>query len=91
MNFNPFRIIKLLLGLFICIGLGLTIFMIVQSIKVTGAYMVSELIVIFPSIILYGLTNGEAISIPSTLVYDEAIIYLRRQKIDLTQLLYWST
>lgn len=53
--------------------------------------MVSELIVIFPSIILYGLTNGEAIFVPSTLVYDEAIIYLRRQKIDLTQLLYWST
>ncbi|WP_293907154.1 MULTISPECIES: hypothetical protein [unclassified Sphingobacterium] len=62
MKFNPFLVIKLFLGLFICIGIGLTIFMIIHGSKVVGAYFVSGLFILFPGIILYGLTVGFRVS-----------------------------
>ncbi|MGE8426668.1 MAG: hypothetical protein ACN6O7_02285 [Sphingobacterium sp.] len=62
MKFNPFLVIKLLLGLFICIGVGLTLFMIIHGAKVVGAYVVSGLFTLFPGIILYGMTIGFRVS-----------------------------
>jgi len=62
MKFNPLLVIKLLLGLFICIGLALTIFIIVHRNKIVGAYVVSVLFIGFPGIILYGMTLGFRVS-----------------------------
>ena len=62
MKFNPLLIIKLFLGLFICVGISLTIFMIVHDSKVVGAYVVSGLFILFPGIILYGITAGFRVS-----------------------------
>ncbi len=62
MNFIPFIVIKLILGLFICIGLTLTIFMITQHVKVIGSYVVSVVFVVFPDILLYGLTIRFSVS-----------------------------
>ncbi len=36
MKFNPLLVIKLLLGLFICIGIALTILMMVHGSKIVG-------------------------------------------------------
>ena len=57
MKLDPFLIINLLLGLFISIGVGLTIFMIVQDVKIVGA-IVSVLFILFPGTLLYGLNFG---------------------------------
>jgi hypothetical protein len=62
MKFNPFLVIKLFLGLFICIGIGLTLLLIIQGAKVVGAYVVSGLFTLFPGIILYGMTVGFRVS-----------------------------
>jgi len=62
MKFNPLLVIKLLLGLFICIGIALTIFMMVHGSKIVGAYVVSVLFILFPGIILYGMTLGFRVS-----------------------------
>jgi hypothetical protein len=62
MKFNPLLIIKLFLGLFICVGIGLTILMIAHDSKVVGAYFVSGLFILFPGIILYGMTAGFRVS-----------------------------
>jgi len=58
MKLDPFLIINLLLGLFISIGVGLTILMIVQAVKIVGAYIVSVLFILFPGTLLYGLNFG---------------------------------
>jgi len=57
MKLDPFLIINLLLGLFISIGVGLTILMIVQDVKIVGA-IVSVLFILFPGTLLYGLNFG---------------------------------
>ncbi|MGJ1333818.1 hypothetical protein [Sphingobacterium sp. UBA1897] len=62
MKFNPLLVIKLLLGLFICIGIALIILMMVHNSKVVGAYVVSGLFILFPGIILYGMTVGFRVS-----------------------------
>lgn len=62
MKFNPLLVIKLLLGLFICIGIALTILMMVHGSKIVGAYVVSVLFILFPGIILYGMTLGFRVS-----------------------------
>lgn len=62
MKFNPLLVIKLLLGLFICIGIALTILMMVHESKVVGGYVVSGLFILFPGIILYGMTVGFRVS-----------------------------
>lgn len=71
MKFNPFLIINLLLGLIICIGLGLTIFLVVQDVKIIGAYIVSVLFILFPGTILYGLNFGFNISEKTIKKQDE--------------------
>ena len=62
MKLNPFIIIKLFLGLFVCIGLGMAIFMVMQEVKIIGAYIVPGLFILFPGLLLYGLTFGFKIS-----------------------------
>lgn len=62
MKFNPFIIIKLVLVIFTCAGAGLTIFMIMQEVKIVGAYLVSGLFILVPGTILYGLQFGFRIS-----------------------------
>jgi hypothetical protein len=62
MEFNWFTGIKLLLALFISLGLGLTLFMISKDVKIIGAYVVSVLFFLVPGMILYGLTFGFKVS-----------------------------
>lgn len=62
MKLNLFIIIKTILLLFISVGLGLTLFMIVQEVKNIGEYFVSVALIIVPGIILYGLTFGFTIA-----------------------------
>ncbi|EDM37948.1 hypothetical protein PBAL39_16024 [Pedobacter sp. BAL39] len=58
MKLNPFLVIKLVLAIFIMAGLGLTVFLVMQDVKIVGAYLVSGLFILVPGMILYGLTFG---------------------------------
>ncbi len=100
MKFNPFLIINLLLGLFICIGLGLTIFMIVQDVKIIGAYVVSVLFILFPGTILYGLNFGFTISAKTIkkqdekqeiVTFDTNGIWYKLPLFDTIQFMSWKT
>lgn len=62
MKLNPLTIIKIILLLFISVGLGLTLFMIVKEVKIIGAYLVAVSFIVVPGIILYGITFGFGIS-----------------------------
>lgn len=62
MKLNPFIIIKAVLLLFVTIGLGLTLFMIIKEVKIIGAYFVSVSFIVVPGIIWYGITFGFTIS-----------------------------
>ncbi len=62
MKFNHDILIYFILMLFILVGLGLTIFMAMQGIKIIGAYIFSGIFTLFPSFILYGLIFGFSVS-----------------------------
>lgn len=62
MKLNPLIIIKTILLLFITVGLGLTLFMIIQEVKIIGAYFVSVAFILVPGIIWYGITYGFTVS-----------------------------
>lgn len=100
MKFNPFLFIKLFLGLFICIGIGLTIFMIIHDSKVAGAYFVSGLFILFPGIILYGLTVGFRVSektierqtaLQESVTADPNGLFQQIPLLNTTQFIPWNT
>lgn len=100
MKLNPFLIINLLLILFICIGVGLTIFLIVQHVKIIGAYIVSVLFILFPGTILYGLNFGFNIPEKTTkkqaerqenVTFDTNGIWYKLSLFDTNQFINWKT
>jgi len=100
MRFNPFIIIKLVLVVFTCVGLGLTFFMIIQEVKIVGAYLVSGLFILVPGTILYGLLFGFRISEKTrrkqaerqeTITFSDAGISYQMPLFDVTQLIEWKT
>ncbi|WP_131537918.1 hypothetical protein [Pedobacter nototheniae] len=100
MKINPLLIIKLILILFILVGLGLTIFMIWKEVKIIGAYFVSVLFFLVPSLILYDLVFGFSISEKTvnkqaeqqrSLSFDQNGILYKIPLFDITQLISWET
>ena len=100
MKLNWFTGIKLILALFISVGLGLTIFMIVQDVKIIGAYIVSVLFFLVPGMILYGLTFGFKVSERSIkkqaerqerLTFDNNGISYQLPLFDTIQFISWRT
>ncbi|WP_027388658.1 hypothetical protein [Chryseobacterium gregarium] len=99
MKFNPFIIINLLLGLFIGIGLGLTVFMILQDVKIIGAYIVSVLFILFPGTLLYCLNSGFSVSEKTVkkqaerqehVIFDANGIWYNLPLFDTTQFINWN-
>lgn len=100
MKLNWFTGIKLLLALFISLGLGLTIFMIFQDVKIIGAYIVSVLFFLVPGMILYGLTFGFKVSERSikkqverqeSVTFDKNGISYKLPLFDTIQFISWRT
>lgn len=99
MKVDPFLIIKLFLVLFICIGVGLTIFMAAHDIKFIGAYIFSGIFTLFPSFILYGIIFGFRISEKTikkkeekreSLTFDNNGISYQIPLFDTTQFIRWD-
>ena len=91
---------KLFLGLFISIGLGLTIFMIIQDVKIIGPYIVSGLFILFPGLLLYGFTFGFKTSEKTikkqaerqeSVTFDNNGISYKLPIFDTTQFINWKT
>ncbi len=100
MKLNWFTIIKLLLALFMSIGLGLTVFMIIQEVKIIGAYVVSVSFFLLPGMILYGLTFGFKVSEKSlrkqverqeSLTFDANGMSYKLPLFDTIQFISWGT
>lgn len=100
MKINPLLFIKLILLLFIIVGLGLTVFMILKEVKIIGAYIVSVSFALFPSLILYDLTIGFSISEKTikkqaerqkSLSFDQNGILYKSPLFDITQLISWDS
>ncbi|MCZ4243822.1 hypothetical protein [Pedobacter punctiformis] len=100
MKINPLLIVKLILVLFILVGLGLTFFMIRQEVKIIGAYLVSVLFFLIPSLVLYDLIFGFSISEKTikkqterqkSLSFDHDGILYKRPLFDITQLISWDS
>ena len=100
MKFNPFTMMKLSLAIFMGVGLGLTIFMIMQDVKIVGAYVVSGLFVLGPGILLYGFTFGFSVSEKTmkkqaerqeSVTFDQEGIACKMPLFDTTQFMNWNT
>lgn len=100
MKLNPLIIIKSILILFISVGLGLTLFMIKQDVKIIGAYIVSISFILGPGIILYGLIFGFSISEKTikkqaetqrSLSFDNNGITYKLPLFDTTEFIDWKT
>ena len=100
MRFNPFIIIKLFLVIFMGVGLGLTIFMMMQEVKIVGAYLVSGLFILVPGTVLYGLIFGFNISEKTrrkqaerqdNITFSDTGISYGIPLFDVTQFIEWHT
>ncbi len=100
MKLNFFTIIKLFLAVFIGVGLGLTIFMIVQDVKIVGAYIVSGLFILVPGTLLYGITFGFKVSERTlrkqaerqkSISFDSKGMTYKMPLFDISQFIDWKT
>ncbi|TDO20908.1 hypothetical protein [Pedobacter duraquae] len=99
MKFNPVLVIKLFLAIFFCVGLGLTVFMVIEHVKIIGAYIVSGLFILVPGTLFYGFTFGFKISektarkqaeIQDSISFDNMGISYKQPIFDTTQFIEWK-
>lgn len=82
------------------VGLGLTVFLVMQNVKIIGAYVVSVLFILVPGMMLYGLTFGFRVSERSmqkqaerqkSVTFDNNGIIYKLPLFDTIQFIAWRT